>query len=125
MFDKTGTLFTKIDKIENYSRVRQGVVSIIEIDTLDSSNKLKEEEDRKETIVDLTDSDLWGMIGKLEKDITHPLATLLYKEAVKRSDNRIQNYVMNMKPEITRSGIIGTLFRSSDHQEFLCHIGSK
>jgi hypothetical protein len=30
MFDKTGTLFTKIDQIENYQRVKKGHIVLID-----------------------------------------------------------------------------------------------
>lgn len=30
MFDKTGTLFTKIEKIDNYQRVRFGLISLMD-----------------------------------------------------------------------------------------------
>ena len=63
-FDKTGTLFTRINKIE------QAVV-------LDQS-------------FDATH--LWQILALVEKEIKHPLAELIYKEAFNRSETNGTSY---------------------------------
>ncbi|EAR85040.1 E1-E2 ATPase family protein (macronuclear) [Tetrahymena thermophila SB210] len=57
VFDKTGTLFTKANKVDEFCNL--------------SDNQF-------------TDSQIWQMIQHVEKDVNHPLAELLYKEAVQR-----------------------------------------
>jgi hypothetical protein len=73
-----------------------------------------ENESNEEGTSPFNDSDLWGMVGVMEKELKHPLATLLYKEAVKRQVNRVHTFVMNEKPEVTKNGLIGSLIRNSD-----------
>lgn len=55
-FDKTGTLFTRINKISEYKVV---------------SNKYPE-------------TKMWEIIALIEKELRHPLAEILYKEAFSR-----------------------------------------
>jgi P-type E1-E2 ATPase len=57
-FDKTGTLFTKINQIEEYKVVNDEL---------------------------LTEEEQWEMLALLERDIRHPLAEIIYKESFNRS----------------------------------------
>lgn len=44
-------------------------------------------------INELSDDDLWGIIVLIERDFKHPLASLLFKEGIKRSINRKATFV--------------------------------
>ncbi|KAL4490313.1 hypothetical protein ABPG72_004352 [Tetrahymena utriculariae] len=72
IFDKTGTLFTKAEKIDFFHNYSNGMYS---------------------------DQSLWQIIQIIEKDIKHLLADLLYQESVARGCNVFQaDYKMVDRP---------------------------
>jgi len=102
VFDKTGTLFTKVEEISEYKRM--------------GANQFDEE-------------DIWQMISLMEKESNHPLGQLLYKEAIKRIKSTAfnVNYVLLDKPILNKNGIIANIkskSRNSDTQ-LTAYIGNR
>lgn len=85
IFDKTGTLFTKAEKIDFFHNYSAGGYS---------------------------DTALWQVIQLMEKDIKHPLADLLYQESIQRGCNVfLADYKMPDKPTFDgKNGLSAILF---------------
>ena len=101
IFDKTGTLFTKIEEISEFKRM--------------GCNEFDDEE-------------LWQIISLLEKNSNHPLGLLLYKEAMKRikSTTFNVNFVLLDKPSINKNGIIGNLkSKKNSDTQIKAYIGNR
>lgn len=103
VFDKTGTLFTKVEEIYEYKRM--------------GPSNFKEEE-------------LWQIISLLEKGSNHPLGQLLYKESIKRITTTAfnVNFVLLEKPMISKNGVQGAFkAKSADksNMAFNAFIGNK
>lgn len=75
-FDKTGTLFTRVEKIEEFYIFSERFAA----------------------------KELWEMVALLEKEFRHPLAELLYKEALNRSEVQGTNfsYILLEKPGLEK-----------------------
>ena len=84
IFDKTGTLFTKVEEISEYKRF--------------GADQYEEDE-------------IWQIISLLEKSSNHPLGQLMYKEAIKRIKTTVFNinYVLLDKPSPNKNGVIAQM----------------
>ena len=98
VFDKTGTLFTKLDEIK---------------DTLRLESELK-------------DAEIWEIINILEKDSRHPLGQLLYKESMKegRSSFIRQYFYQVGDVAVSRNGLSVELQKISDKKSHRAMIGN-
>lgn len=98
-FDKTGTLFTRINKIEEYKVL----------------SKLYEE------------NKFWEMIALIEKEIRHPLAEILYKVAFEHSQVVGTNYgfILLEKPKVQKEGISAKLLDKVQNKPLDILIGNK
>ena len=89
-FDKTGTLFTRINKIENYKLLNKAV----------------------------NEEDLWEILALLERDVRHPLAEIIYKSAFRLSKISGTNFsfIVKEKKVHTGRGITATLINKSSQK---------
>ena len=78
-FDKTGTLFTRINKIEEHVLLSDA----------------------------LPETRAWEIVALVEKEIRHPLAEVLYKESFRRCDinGTNFNFILLDKPTVQKDGI--------------------
>jgi Cu+-exporting ATPase len=98
-FDKTGTLFTRISKIEEHV-------------VLSGS---------------YPQAKLWEMVALIEKEIRHPLAEILYKEAFTRCEVVGTNYgyILLEKPTVQKEGIVSRILDKTQKLEMKVLIGNK
>ncbi|CAD8121000.1 unnamed protein product [Paramecium sonneborni] len=147
IFDKTGTLFTKVDHIESFTllsknqteiclknndqtvmKVKQFQKSLIMSDPIDTKRELQIQEGQIQSNLKfnqtLSVQDLWSIIGVLEKDFHHPIATLLFKESIQRQIGKQSTFVLTDQPKLQKNGIIGNVTRTTDKTQFKCLIGN-
>jgi Cu+-exporting ATPase len=98
-FDKTGTLFTRIRRIEG-CRVLTKAYS----------------EER-----------LWEMLALLERDFRHPLAEVLYKEALTRSRLHGADFSLLLleKRFVAAQGLVARLLDKTQKKELAVEVGNK
>ncbi|KAM3133183.1 hypothetical protein pb186bvf_014759 [Paramecium bursaria] len=99
VFDKTGTLFTKMDQFDQCQKL------------IGESDELKE-------------PDVWAITEVMERDFKDPIAVQLFKLSLNNQNGKFSQYVVYEKAIKQRSGIIGKVIRSSDNKIFNCLIGS-
>jgi Cu+-exporting ATPase len=70
---------------------------------------------------------MWEMVALLEKELRHPLAEILYKEALVRSkvNGTNFNFILVSKPVQLDSGISAKILQKKSHQEIDILIGNK
>ena len=98
-FDKTGTLFTKLNKIEEH---------VVLSDSLPETK-------------------IWEIVALIEKEIRHPLAEILYKEAFRRCEINGTNFgfILLEKPTVQKEGISVKILEKSTQKELVVLIGNK
>ncbi|CAD8196301.1 unnamed protein product [Paramecium octaurelia] len=147
IFDKTGTLFTKVDHIESFTllskneteislkqqdktvvKVKQFQKSLVMSDPVDTKRDIPNTEGKIQSNLKfnktLSGQDLWAILGVLEKDFNHPIATLLFKESVQRQIGRQSTFVLTEQARQDKNGIIGNVTRTTDQTQFRCLIGN-
>ena len=98
-FDKTGTLFTRINKIEEYKIMSETY----------------------------PEAKIWEIIALIEKELRHPLAEVLYKEAFTRCEVVGTNYgfILIDKPVVQKEGITAKILYKAEKKEIPILIGNK
>lgn len=137
IFDKTGTLFTKIDHIESFTLLWKNETEFYSRKEIDKTLQKQKQHERPLVLSDpietkrdevcqsmtesklkynttLTVADLWAIIGVLERDFKHPLANLLFKESIKRQLGQQSTFKLTELPQLTPTGIIGQVTRMVD-----------
>ncbi|CAD8173001.1 unnamed protein product [Paramecium pentaurelia] len=147
IFDKTGTLFTKVDHIDSFTllsknqtevcsknqdktimKVKQFQRSLVISDPIETKREQQYCEGTLQSKLKynqtLSVQDLWAIISILEKEFTHPIATLLFKESISRQIGRQSTFVLTDQPKLEKNGIIGNVTRTTDKTQFKCLIGN-
>lgn len=70
---------------------------------------------------------MWEMVALIEKEIRHPLAEILYKEAFTRCEvvGTNYSYILLEKPTIQKEGIVSKILDKAQNKETQVFIGNK
>ncbi|KAM3127424.1 hypothetical protein pb186bvf_020457 [Paramecium bursaria] len=142
VFDKTGTLFTKIDHINSFTTLRNHQTQYFDkkgqyLRSESKKRKPKKVDENQELIETLESEksqriqqnalqvqDLWSIICLIEKEFKqHPIANLLYKESLSKFNLKDIQYQLVDQAVQEQSGVKAKLIKNG--AQLQCLIGSK
>lgn len=100
LFDKTGTLFTRIESINEYQVSPDAPFNEV---------------------------DLWAIVQLIENEQKHPIAQLLYQQAIKKTQGNIlnSNLALPSAPRLLKNGLLAEIQNKAQNSTHSVIIGNK